>query len=82
MTTVSIGDAGQSLNALVQRLQWGPVLIQDNGQNAAVLISPEDYEALRALRVKELMALTEESGRYAESQGMTDELLERLLAEE
>jgi PHD/YefM family antitoxin component YafN of YafNO toxin-antitoxin module len=82
MTTVSTDDAGQSLNALLSQLQWGPVRIQSNGQDAAVLISPQDFEALHALRVRELMALTEEAGRYAESQGLTDEILERLLSEE
>jgi hypothetical protein len=34
------------------------------------------------LRIAELNRIVEENGRYAESQGMTDELLEKLLADE
>ena len=41
-----------------------------------------DFEDLCKLRIKELIEITERSGAYAEAQGMTDELLERLLADE
>jgi hypothetical protein len=45
-------------------------------------VSNEDFEKLRRLRAQELIRFTEETSRYAESQGMTDELLEQLLADE
>ncbi len=44
--------------------------------------SPEDYEQLRQQRVANLARLTEEMGKYAESQGMTDEILAQLLSED
>jgi hypothetical protein len=47
-----------------------------------VLVSAEEYEKIHKMRVEELIRLSEENGRYAESQGMTDELLEQLLADE
>jgi hypothetical protein len=34
------------------------------------------------MRVEDLIRLSEENGRYAESKGMTDALLEQLLADE
>jgi hypothetical protein len=34
------------------------------------------------MRVKDLLRFTEETSRYAESKGMTDEVLEQLLADE
>jgi hypothetical protein len=47
----------------------------------AVLVSAEEYEKIHQLRVKELLRFTEETSKYAEAQGMTDELLEQLLAD-
>ena len=45
-------------------------------------MSAQEYGDIRKLRVQELIRLSEENGRYAESQGMTDELLAELLAGE
>jgi PHD/YefM family antitoxin component YafN of YafNO toxin-antitoxin module len=58
------------------------VRIQRHERDVAVLVSAEEYEKIRKMRVEELLRLSEENGRYAESQGMTDELLEQLLADE
>jgi PHD/YefM family antitoxin component YafN of YafNO toxin-antitoxin module len=56
-------------------------MIQRHERDIAVLISTDEYEKIHQLRVQELLRLTEETGRYAESKGMTDELLEQLLAD-
>jgi len=58
------------------------VRIQRHERDVAFLISAEEYENIRRLRAKELIRFSEEMSRYAESQGMTDELLEQLLADE
>ncbi len=79
MSRVSATYAKQNFAAILDQAQREPVRIQRHDREVAVLISAEDFEALRRLRVQELIALTEESGRYAESQGMTDELLAELL---
>jgi hypothetical protein len=46
------------------------------------LFRPVDFQDLCRLRIQELIEITERSGAYAEAQGMTDELLKRLLADE
>jgi prevent-host-death family protein len=79
MPKVSATYAKQNFAAMLDQAQREPVRIQRHDRDVAVLISAEDFEALRRLRVEELIALTEESGRYAESKGMTDELLAELL---
>ena len=55
--------------------------IQRHERDIAVLVSADEYEKIHKMRVEELIRLSEENGRYAESQGMTDELLEQLLAD-
>lgn len=82
MTTVSATEAKQRFAALLDAAQRAPVRIQRHDRDVAVLVSAEEYEQIRQLRVQELLRLTEKTGRYAESKGMTDELLEKLLADE
>lgn len=82
MNIVSATQAKQNFAALIDAAQRGPVHIRRHDREVAVLVSSEEFEQLRKLRAQELIRLTEETGRYAASQGMTDELLAQLLADE
>jgi prevent-host-death family protein len=82
MTTVSATHAKQNFAAILDQAQREPVRIRRHDRDVAVLVSAEEYERIHQLRVKELLRFTEETSKYAESQGMTDELLEKLLADE
>jgi prevent-host-death family protein len=82
MPTVSATHAKQNFAAILDQSQREPVRIQRHDRDVAVLVSAEEYEKIHQLRVKELLRFTEETSRYAESQGMTEELLEKLLAED
>ena len=82
MPTVSATHAKQNFAAMLDQAQREPVRIQRHERDVAVLVSAEEYEQIRKLRAQELTRMSEEMGRYAESKGMTEELLERLLAEE
>jgi prevent-host-death family protein len=82
MTEISATQAKQQFAALLDAAQRGPVRIQRHQRDVAVLVSAEEYEEIRKLRAEQLIRLTEETSRYAESKGMTDELLEQLLADE
>jgi antitoxin Phd len=81
MQTVSATHAKQNFAALLDQSQREPVRIQRHERDVAVLVSAEEYEKIHQLRVQELLRFTEETSRYAESQGMTEEVLEKLLAE-
>jgi len=81
MSTVSATHAKQNFAAMIDAAQRGPVRIQRHERDVAVLVSAEEYERIHQIRVQELLRFTEETSRYAESQGMTDELLEQLLAD-
>lgn len=82
MQTVSATYAKQNFAAILDQSQREPVRIQRHDREVAVLVSAEEYEKIHRMRVQELLRFTEETSRYAESQGMTDELLEQLLANE
>jgi len=81
MAIVSATHAKQNFAALLDQAQREPVRIQRHERDVAVLVSAEEYEKIQQLRVKELLRFTEETSKYAEAQGMTDELLEQLLAD-
>jgi prevent-host-death family protein len=82
MTEISATEAKQKFAALLDAAQRGPVRIKRHDRDVAVLVSAEEYETIHRMRVEELIRISEENGRYAASQGMTEELLEELLADE
>jgi prevent-host-death family protein len=82
MPTVSATHAKQNFAAMLDAAQREPVRIQRHDREIAVLVSAHEYEEARKLRARELIRLSDEMGRYAESHGMTDDLLKQLLAEE
>jgi prevent-host-death family protein len=82
MPTVSATHAKQNFAAMLDQSQREPVRIQRHERDVAVLVSAEEYESIHQMRVKEMLRFTEETSRYAESQGMTEELVEQLLAAE
>ena len=82
MATKSATRAKQNFAALIDTAQREPVRIQRHERDVAVLVSADEWEKIHRMRAQELIRLSDEMGRYAESQGMTDELLEQLLADE
>jgi prevent-host-death family protein len=82
MPTFSATHAKQNFAAMIDAAQREPVRIRRHERDIAVLLSSDEYESLRRLRVQELLRLTEESGDYAESNGLTEQMLEQLMAEQ
>jgi prevent-host-death family protein len=82
MQTVSATYAKQNFAAILDLSQREPVQIRRHDRDIAVVVSAEEYEQTRRLRAEELIRLSTEMGRYAESKGMTDELLEQILTDE
>ena len=64
MPTVSATHAKQNFAAMLDAAQREPVRIQRHDREVAVLVSAEEFEEARKLRVQELLRLTEETGRY------------------
>ena len=82
MPTVSATHAKQNFAAILDQAQREPVHIRRHDRDVAVVISAEEYERIRKLRVQQLLRVSEEMSRYAESQGMNDQRLAELLANE
>lgn len=80
MKTVSATEAKQSLGALLDEVRRQPISIQRHDRAAAVLVSPDWYEEYRKLKAERVMEICRQASAYAESQGMNEEVLAKLLA--
>jgi prevent-host-death family protein len=81
MRTVSATDAKQNLAALLDTAQREPVLIRRQKRDVAVVLSPQEYDRLRALNVEEFARFCDEVAARAEARGLTEEKLAEILAE-
>jgi PHD/YefM family antitoxin component YafN of YafNO toxin-antitoxin module len=54
MRTVSQSDAVASLPALIDDLKYQPVVIERNGKEVAVMVTPEEYELIRRQKIQRL----------------------------
>lgn len=82
MRTVSSLDAKNRFGQLLDAAQRAPVTVTKKGRPAAVVMSIEDYERMRGVawtRLSETMAMAQ---KQAAERGLTDELLDQLLADE
>jgi len=82
MPTVSATHAKQNFAAILDAAQREPVKIRRHAREVAVVVSVEEYERGRRLKAEDLIRLSNEMGRYAESKGMNEERLNHLLSDE
>jgi prevent-host-death family protein len=81
MKIISATEAKQRFAAVIDQAQREPVMIRRQNRDVAVVIAPSDYEKLRGFRVAEFNRLADEAGRQAEANGLTEEILNKILAE-
>jgi prevent-host-death family protein len=81
MPKVSATYAKQNFAAMLDQAQHEPVRIQRHDRDVAVILSAAEYERIRGLRVKELLRLSQEASRQAQSRGLTEEILQQILAD-
>jgi len=82
MKTISATEAKRNFAAVLDDVREGPVLIRRHERDAAVVISAVEYKELRRLKVDQVMQLCREITDFATSQGMNEELLAELLADD
>lgn len=82
MQYISATDAKQKLAAMLDAAQSEPITIRRQNRDAAVLLSPKEYERLRGLNITEFEAFCEEMSRKAEMAGLTEDKLSALLNSE
>ncbi len=82
MQYISATEAKQKLAAMLDTAQVEPVMIRRQNRDAAVVISPREYERLRQLNIQEFQKFCDRVAVRAEEKGLTEEKLEKLLLDE
>ena len=82
MQTVTTQEAQSHFGEFIDRVKHEPVSVTRRGQVVGVMISPEDYEAIRGFYADRLVSTLRQSGELAAQQGLTEEGLAQLLADE
>lgn len=76
---ISANEAKQSLGRVMEEAQLEPVMIRKHDRDAAVLMSPREYDRLRGLNVAEFTDFCDRIGSRAKKRGLTAAKLNRLL---
>jgi len=82
MQTVTANEAKTRFGELIERAQRSPVGVLKHNRLVSVMVSAQDYEAMRQFYADRLLRTMEETALAAERAGLTPEKLEELLADE
>ena len=82
MRSFSETDAKQNLAALLDAAQREPVVIRRQKRDVAVVLSADEYERLRDFNAREFQRFCDQVSNQAAAAGMTEGVLNRLLADE
>ena len=82
MKTVSALDAKNRLGELLDDAQRQPITVTRNGRPSVVVVSAESYERRRRLSRERMQQAMSRAGGYAAKQGLTEDKLAQLLADE
>ncbi len=82
MRYVSATEAKQRLAALLDAAQREPVTIRRQKRDVAVLLSPQEYDRLRALNTAEFERFCDRVGERAAARGLTEDKLTEILGDE
>lgn len=79
MKVMTIAEAQAAFDKVLESLAEDSVVLKRGEDDIAAVISIEDYDKLRRLKVEEFLSLCERVGRQAESRGLSEEKLAELL---
>jgi len=82
MRTISSLDAKNRFGQLLDAAQRAPVTVTKKGRPAAVVMSIEDYDRMRGTAWQRLTQTMATARKEAAERGLSDELLDQLLANE
>jgi prevent-host-death family protein len=75
-------DANDDLATLLDAAQREPVMIRRENRDIAVLLSPAEYNRLRALNALDLQAFCDRVAEDATGRGMTEDKLAEMLRDD
>jgi prevent-host-death family protein len=82
MLTFTANQAKTHFGEFLDRVQREPVGVLKHDRMVGVMVSAQDFDAMRAFYADRLQHRLEESGKAAERAGITPEILDALLADE
>jgi prevent-host-death family protein len=82
MRYVSATDAKQRLAALLDAAQREPVVIRRQKRDVAVILSPQEYDRLRALNIDEFERFCDRVAEQAAARGLTEDRLAAILQDD
>ncbi|MCL2831502.1 MAG: type II toxin-antitoxin system Phd/YefM family antitoxin [Betaproteobacteria bacterium] len=82
MLTFTANDAKSRFGELLDRVQREPVQVTRHNRVVGVVVSAEDYEAMRRFYANRLRGTLASAAESAAQAGLTEQELERLLADE
>jgi len=82
MKYLSATDLDRSIATIVEAAQEEPVVIRNDRQDLAVVLSAHEYARLRALNAEEFKRFCDRIGERAVARGLTEEKLAAMLADE
>ncbi|MBK6639552.1 MAG: type II toxin-antitoxin system Phd/YefM family antitoxin [Rhodocyclaceae bacterium] len=82
MQTYTANEAKTRFGELLDRVQREPVQVTRHNRVVGVMVSAEDYDAMRRYYAERLIKTMDDAGAEAERNGLTPELLDALLADE
>lgn len=82
MQTMTANQAKTQFGAFIDMAQKEPVRVLRHDRVVGVMVSPEDYEAMRAFYADRLARTLDRTAAQAQQAGLTQEQLEDLLADE
>jgi prevent-host-death family protein len=82
MRYVSATDAKQRLAALLDAAQREPVTIRRQKRDVAVILSPQEYDRLRALNIDEFERFCDRVAQRAAARGLTEDKLAAILRDD
>jgi len=82
MQTFSANQAKTQFGQFIDLAQREPVRVMRRDRVVGVMVSAQDYEAMRALYANRLQHTLVDTAAHAQAAGMTSELLDSLLRDE
>lgn len=82
MQTLTANEAKTRFGEFIDRVQREPIQVMRHNRVVAVMVSAEDYEAMRAFYADRLSHTMKEAAEAAERAGLTSAMLDDLLADE
>ncbi|MBN9430624.1 MAG: type II toxin-antitoxin system Phd/YefM family antitoxin [Burkholderiales bacterium] len=82
MQTFTANEAKTRFGELIDRVQREPIQVTRRNRVVGVMVSAEDYQAMREFYADRLRRTLRQSAEEAAGKGLTDEKLEQLLADE